>query len=64
MSRSVSHNCVCLLESLGKWQKLTSVAYHCMERVHEQEAREGAQDASLERLDLAEERVRLYADDV
>ena len=32
------------------------------ETVHEQEAREGARDASLQRMDLAEERVRLYAD--
>jgi hypothetical protein len=28
--------------------------------VHEQEAREGTQEASLERIDVAEERVGLY----
>jgi hypothetical protein len=32
------------------------------ETVHEQAAREGAREASLERMDVAEERVELYAD--
>jgi hypothetical protein len=32
------------------------------ETVHGQEAREGAPEASLQRMDVAEERVELYAD--
>ena len=38
-----------------------SISLH-RETVHKQEAREGAREASLERMDVAEERVGLYGD--
>jgi len=40
---------------------ISSIFLH-RETVQEQEAREGARDTSLKHMDLAEERVGLYAD--